>query len=243
MPATNLRVLLLEPHRGYGKFGSSHSWHELVVVLRGRYRSRVGLRAIDLTAGGAVVYPAGCEHLPEPGDGRSLSLVCAMWCNDPDPGQEPLVAEDPSQRMALTASWLYDLHQRPDDPEAAPALLIALLSEVRHRSAADAPADGDPVERMRCLLQANFSKNQHLPNLAALVGLSPTHLNRLFKARYGVTPMQYLRRLRLEAALAQIATREGTLAEIAQRCGLGRGSYLSRVVRRVTGVVPRHIRR
>ena len=114
-------------------------------------------------------------------------------------------------RLAGAATWLYDLHLR-GLPKMARGVLSALLAEVRWCAGPGAGAEAeatDAIARLHRLLRANLSANQHLPNLAAMTGLSPTHLNRLYKARYGCTPMGDLRRLRLEAALAGALSRVG----------------------------------
>lgn len=225
----DLRVLLLEPHLGYPRQDKVHAWHELVVVVRGYYRAISNSIRIEVPPGSAILYPAGTPHQPEPGDGRNLTFVCVMWTGGEPLGDGPIIAHDPSHRLALAATWLYDLALRKNESTAKTGLFIALLAEVR-RCSQNQNTD-DPIERLRGLLDVNFSISQHLPNLAALIGMSPTHLTRRFKARYGCTPMSYLRRRRLEAALAQIATRQGSLQEIAASCGLGRASYLSRLIR------------
>jgi AraC-like DNA-binding protein/mannose-6-phosphate isomerase-like protein (cupin superfamily) len=235
----DLRVLLLEPHLGYPPHTGTHAWHELVVILRGRYQMTVARETFVLSAGDAVFYPAGVDHRPRMADGRNLTLICAMW-QGPAPAGAPLVARDPSQRLAQVATWLYDLHYR-DDPAVA-GVLSAMFAELRWCAAGEA-GEGNTVARLHRLLRKNFNAQQHLPNLAAISGLSPTHFTRLYKARYGLTPMQDLRRLRLSAALNMIRLHQGSLAEIAARCGFSRASYLARVVRRSTDRTPGGIRR
>lgn len=167
-------------------------------------------------------------------------MVCAIWYGDPHPGEEPLVVQDATQRLAGVALWLYDLSMRAEPTTTG--VLAALLAEMRAQHQSQVASE-DVLHRLHRLLRANFAVNHHLPNLAALTGLSPTHLTRLYKARYGVTPMGDLRRIRLQAAMSMIRLRQGTIAEISRDCGLGRAGYLARLIRHQTGAAASALRR
>ena len=211
----------------------------MVVVIRGRYAATTAGRRLSLAPGGAVLYPAGCDHQPQRSGNRSLTIVCISWHDDHDYGQTAVGMPDPTQRLAMSALWLYELSL--DSASTAPraALLEAMLDRlIRLQSNHDAD---DPVERLRHLIANNLDIDQHMPNLAAAVGLSPVHLTRLFVARHGITPMRYLRQLRIQAALAMIRNRQGDLTSIATACGFTRPSYLARVIHDSTGRSVRQI--
>jgi AraC family transcriptional regulator of adaptative response/methylated-DNA-[protein]-cysteine methyltransferase len=59
-----------------------------------------------------------------------------------------------------------------------------------------APTEHDPLERARALLDAG---EPTLAELAAAVGLSASHLQRRFRARFGLSPAEYLAQRRLGA--------------------------------------------
>ncbi|MEN3335526.1 MAG: AraC family transcriptional regulator [Blastocatellia bacterium] len=51
-------------------------------------------------------------------------------------------------------------------------------------------------------LNANLHRQIRMAEITALVGLSHSRVHDLFKAELGISPMQYLKRLRLEKARA-----------------------------------------
>ena len=55
-----------------------------------------------------------------------------------------------------------------------------------------APAADDALERVRVALDGEDGASD-LATLAAIAGLSPTHLQRAFRRRYGVSPAEYAR--------------------------------------------------
>lgn len=72
------------------------------------------------------------------------------------------------------------------------------------------------------------------------LGLSRTHLARLFREHVGMTPKHYARRVRFEAALARI---QGgvALAEVAAQTGYSDQSHLSRESQALVGLSPRQL--
>jgi len=72
-------------------------------------------------------------------------------------------------------------------------------------------------------------------DLAALAGLSPNYLDRAFERRYGLTPMQMLRDLRLKRSRQLLERTDLTLDAIADECGLTDAPYLCRQFKRAFG--------
>ncbi|MEV4539036.1 helix-turn-helix transcriptional regulator [Asanoa sp. NPDC049518] len=82
-----------------------------------------------------------------------------------------------------------------------------------------------------------------LRRLAALLGISPAQLSRRFRAVRGVTPVAYLRGVRLQKARELLAETDDTLQAIAERCGYRSAFYLSRVFSDRTGQSPSRYRK
>ncbi|MFE3096146.1 GlxA family transcriptional regulator [Streptomyces sp. NPDC059248] len=78
--------------------------------------------------------------------------------------------------------------------------------------------------------------------IAAHARTSVRSLNRRFRQRTGLTPHQYLLRLRIERARRLLERAEGTIDEIAARTGFGSSAGLRRHFRRITGTTPRAYR-
>lgn len=96
--------------------------------------------------------------------------------------------------------------------------------------------DTDPVERVYRYLQAG-EQPVDLPHLAALAGLSPAHLQRTFRKRYGTSPAEYARALRFERlreALRDGASVTGAVYE----AGFGSGSRVYEQSDRRLGMTP-----
>jgi AraC-like DNA-binding protein len=87
---------------------------------------------------------------------------------------------------------------------------------------------------------SNMHRNLELTDIAAAARLSMYHFAHVFRQAHGLTPMNYLRRARLERALALLEARELPVNEVAEKVGLTRIA-LWRGVRRLRGVSPRQV--
>ncbi|MEV0354092.1 helix-turn-helix transcriptional regulator [Nonomuraea sp. NPDC050680] len=89
----------------------------------------------------------------------------------------------------------------------------------------------------------NFaSPDLSLGDLARTLGVSPSLLSRRFRDVRGVTPIQYLRDVRLGKARELLSGTDFTLQNIAEQCGYRSAFYLSRVFKVSTGQPPSEYR-
>lgn len=79
--------------------------------------------------------------------------------------------------------------------------------------------------------------------LAETAGLSPSQFDRRFKALFGMTPREYLLRVRTDAAAHALATTDRAVGEIALDCGFYDQSSFGKLFRRRMGVTPLEYRR
>ena len=99
------------------------------------------------------------------------------------------------------------------------------------------------LPRARKLLHERFIENLSLENIAASVGIHPTHFARAFRRHCGCTPGEYIRQLRVEFARRQLANSNRPLSEIALDSGFSDQSHFNKVFKRVTGFTPAAYRR
>lgn len=79
--------------------------------------------------------------------------------------------------------------------------------------------------------------------IAAYVAVSESYLTRVFRRDLGITPWEYLTRLRMERAKNLLRGTALTITEIANRVGYNDGAYFSRVFHQETGRSPLAFRR
>lgn len=100
----------------------------------------------------------------------------------------------------------------------------------------------DPVSRVIHFLHENLAKTIRIEKLARLANYSSSYLNRKFKERTGSTPINYLDRIRLEAAWKLLGREDMAINQIATLIGYKDPKYFSRRFKSQYGVPPNHFR-
>lgn len=98
----------------------------------------------------------------------------------------------------------------------------------------------EAVERARDHLRSAPTCSDDLPTIARLIGVSPFHLARAFRAATGFTLHAYRTRLRMGLALDALARDDGAdFSQLALDLGYAHHSHFSSVFRRAYGMSPR----
>ncbi len=98
-------------------------------------------------------------------------------------------------------------------------------------------------DRLRRYFNAHLAENIQLRDAADEIGLSSEHMIREFKRSNGISPMQYLRELRINRAKALLHDGALNISEVGQAVGYNSLPHFSRVFRQSTGMSPRTFRR
>jgi AraC-like DNA-binding protein len=125
--------------------------------------------------------------------------------------------------------------------EASLAAVAAVLSEAEGRD------DRARVRDERAYAAARFIERRardplSLDEVAAEVGLGAFHFVRVFRAAIGITPHQYLMRIRLQRAMALLQETHMAVIEVAYESGWNDLSTFNRTFRRDVGCTPREYR-
>lgn len=133
-------------------------------------------------------------------------------------GERKLNALDLARARLLASSILIGCSHGEREPE--PALQPVRMDEI--------------VSWMEARLSEKFS----IERLVAHVGYSRTHVFTLFRKATGLTPADYLTRLRIRKARELLRSTDLSAAEIAAACGFATPSAFNAVFKRTTGVTP-----
>lgn len=93
------------------------------------------------------------------------------------------------------------------------------------------PRPGDPLQRAMAYLEQRLDGSIRVPELAALVGVSPSHLTALFRRATGGGVLAHQTALRMGRARQLLDTSDATVTEIAHELGYADAFYFSRQFR------------
>ena len=111
------------------------------------------------------------------------------------------------------------------------------------RAPGGAPAIPEEYLQVRAYIEEHFAEPLSLAQLAARVYRSVPRFSGRFRAMFGVTPIDYQIRLRLQRATVLLHDQNWSIKEIAREVGYPDLPYFSRLFRRHFGVAPREARR
>ena len=92
-------------------------------------------------------------------------------------------------------------------------------------------------------LEATPARQWRLDDLARAVNLDPAYLGRLFTQHVGLTPMNFLARVRAERAATLLAHSARSAAQVGAAVGWGDPTYFARRFRTLVGLTPGEYRR
>ena len=87
-------------------------------------------------------------------------------------------------------------------------------------------------------VESSYGKKVTVADMAEKAGLTIRTFERQFKRRYSISPIAYLKRVRINMACRKLAQGNQTIAEIAQECGFCDQSYLTKEFARMMRVTP-----
>lgn len=142
-----------------------------------------------------------------------------------------LVAEDHGDEVALKVAQLMVMYvQRPGGQSQFSAAL-SLPAGTR-----------SDIAELRRWVASHVTEDLSVGALARRLGVTPRHLARVFHADVGVTPGEFVERIRVEHARRLLERTDLTSERIAAESGLGSVETLHRVFRVRMGTTPREYR-
>jgi AraC family cel operon transcriptional repressor len=163
----------------------------------------------------------------------------AFWQN----GEYPATWQVESALLRRFNRWADELSAAPRETFFIERFLLNLLAE-KLRAANDVFPEGAPdwlAQACRAMHEReNFSRG--VERFLALCGRSREHAARSVRQVLGMTPTEYVNRIRMTHARRELEMGDREILEIALDCGLGNLSHFYRLFRDSTGLTPRAYR-
>jgi transcriptional regulator GlxA family with amidase domain len=100
----------------------------------------------------------------------------------------------------------------------------------------------EPIRKAQAWLAQHYKQDVSLDAVAARVGMSPRNFARRFKTATGERPLEYLHRLRIEAARHLLESKPKSVADVSSAVGYEDLAFFRRLFKRYTGAAPRAYR-
>lgn len=220
-----------------------HNYHQLVLPLEGLLHMEIGHQSGVVDANTLAIIPAGMAHSFE-GSFQNQFVVADL----PESSARELSSIGPflnmDQGLSRYVSFLHhELSQAEKTGDGQCYLpMFGLLIELLSQRYAQKPLIDRRISRVRSYLEDHFSKPLTLAELAIQAHLSPRQLSELFRAAYGVAPLQYQRLLRMEKAKKLLECSRLSVQQIAEQVGYTHLSSFSKRFQSYHGDSPLKLR-
>ncbi len=146
----------------------------------------------------------------------------------------------PPDRESLLSRFnrLYRVWTRKEAGYALEAKMLFYDILLRIEQAYDRPRDSKLFNACQYIHEHFTDRDISVEKLAQLSSMSDTYFRRLFAREQGVTPLQYINRLRLTRALELLRTDYYSVDQIAEMCGFNNIHYFSYFIKKQTGYSP-----
>ena len=260
--ALHQEIFYTVPRAGHLVGGADHHvqrdhfpGHELILCLKGAGWVRIGGRRHEVRPGELVWI--NCHHPHEHG-ASARDPWEVYWVRVEGPklarlaevlgiASAPVIVGCDSEAVGVIYREIFDLMaaNAPDSPariHAAVAQILALACCARQREPEE-PAIPAVLQRVVERMKLFYFERHRVDDLAALAGMSPTHFARVFKATFGTSPIDWLRRERISQAKRRLADTTDPVKEVAMQVGYADRFFFSKDFKQITGLTPLEFRR
>ena len=215
-------------------------YHSITFRLTGTISVEWGGKRM-LSGPGCITWiPKGCSYDTEILE--TGTMICVQFLMSEERITEPYVL--PTEKTA-TFQTLFDMLKdryqpgREQDYSCLATMyqiLARMEKESRNRLEPTVPAR---MTGARKYIEKNFEQPISVESLAADAGISEAYFRMEFKRYFGLTPVAYLKKVRIENAKVMLLSGYYTVTQVASRCGFDSVSYFSAEFHRSTGLTPR----
>ena len=220
-----------------------HDCIELIYFLYGNARVITGGKSVQASFYDMIVYPKGKPHTESLQFDHHQEIIC-IWVDVPGLEiQDIMRIQDKDAHL----KWLMEaIHTEYKSKTPSKALIDHYVKSVMlliGRFYFEKQTQDDMISRVILYMQDHLTETINVQQLADMVYVSKSYLSRAFKQKTGLSLMEYLNSLRMEAAKAMLAASNMNTEEIAYRTGYHSTKFFYRAFRAYTGMSTREYRK
>ncbi len=248
-------------HAGY--LMAQYHYHEPVEIFlltKGRCRFWVDGDLHELKPSQLIVFPSNMPHkihveTPITNLAFHFSEEYIRECYPEEIADRLMLPLKTCRVITLTQKNMSQIRRLVDEMAAVPgweylhlAELIRILTlyraPLKTKSTPEEASPGgvDRFARTLRFINDNYASVTSLSEISERLNISESSLCRMFRSRLGVTPTEYINRLKVDYACNRLVESRRSVTLIGHDCGFESCSYFVRVFKRFTGCTPTEYR-
>jgi AraC family transcriptional regulator len=235
--AARVRIVRYPPHVRFARH--AHESTSVCMVLRGGFEEESRDGTHSAAAGDCVVKPAGTWHANSFGDEDTVTIQLELSDAAAD------IREYRCRADAALAARMLAVYRAARSAACTRTALDELVVDALGAVVAVRMQRARPgwLGRVEGEIRLSLGGVVRVSDLAALAGVHPVHLARVFQHIHGCGVVEYVRRLRVRDAAQRLAGSGRPLCDIALEAGFCDQAHFTHAFRREMGVAPGEYRR
>jgi AraC-like DNA-binding protein len=120
--------------------------------------------------------------------------------------------------------------------------LNILLTKMLRAASSDTDIEKDIWQSLKEYINTNTEEKMTLSSLAAKCFYNPSYFSRVFKQKFGSSPTEYIRSIRVRRAMDMLRAGDGTVEEVAEAVGFSDKSSFYHAFSKISGMTPAEYR-
>lgn len=228
---------------------SDRPFHGFVYKLEGSSQYCFNKKVVELHKNELMFLPEHSDYSIR-GENGGKYIIINFTAHTPVPVEEPTkIAFKDHSKVHKLVHQIQHLWVMKNDVDVlmAKSLLYQIMAEIarQQENAYISPEAREKISTaIQYLRQHLYDPGLRVRDLHTLLGMSDTYFRKLFMQVYGLSPVQYINRERIEQAKSLLLSGDfGTIEQVAQAAGFSDVYYFSKVFKSQTGQPPTEWRR
>ena len=254
------RFIAFAPHEDYGPH--AHRRVEINFVKRGRCTIETAGERVNFRTGELMIITPFADHRfvagPrgamlmqqefQPSIFETLGLhpgsapTSAAGSSDLLPARRVLKVVDDQEIVPIVRRLIAELqHRAPLYRQATVLLYAQLMVQISRYLASPFSTElsSAPLRAAVSFARQNFRSSPGVDEMARRAGVGARQLRQLFARHLGESPMEFVRRLKVEHGIGLLRSTDRSIKEISFECGFRSPQYFSRAFKQLTGLSPK----
>ncbi|MBR3978938.1 MAG: helix-turn-helix transcriptional regulator [Oscillospiraceae bacterium] len=211
----------------------------LVCVLEGEATFIFENHKATVSAGDLCFLFPGNDYTVEVSKEKDFKFITVTFSADCNlSGAKPLLSTSlPEMRDSFEDAYRAYMHQEATWRLKLMSLVYCAFERIIAANT-ESYRKEDRIQSAVRYIKTNYTDKITLEELAECAGCSVPHFKYLFHKQFGISPIRYLNKLRMEHAINLIKSDMYSVTEIAELCGFHNVYYFSNAFKKHTGLSP-----
>jgi YesN/AraC family two-component response regulator len=219
----------------------AHPFIELIYFLEGKADISDADQTKALSLFELVVYPAGVPHQEYLDTRYHQAIICLnILCDSQMTYPRLFKLKDEHGTLRWIMKRIHSEYHNPGEyhDEIMTDLLHLLLSSMKKIAKEIHSTENNIPDKCMQYIQEHFAEDIDMKKLTGETYVSASYLNRVFKRKFGNSPILYLNLYRMEVAKEMLVQTNDKITQIAQYVGLDDSKHFAKVFKKTTGFTP-----